>query len=144
MSWIYVQANEEIVVELPEPGLMSDWDDAEAEAICEQYGHSKSALNFQIDNPVNPSYPFWIYLGDNDAYDGNLLSEKLSETSYCFRINGKFKVKVHKDTLIALKEGGAPYLESVIRFRAGFRYEFNQTNGNAERKHQWCFSVKKL
>ena len=143
MPWIYVQADEEIVVDLPEPGLMSDWDDAEAEAICEQYGHPKSALNFQIDNVDDPGCPFWIYVGDIDAYDGELFSERLSETSYCFRIHGKFKTKVHKDTLAALKDGGLPYLESVIRFRAGFRYEFNQKRLE-EKNHQLRFSDKKL
>jgi hypothetical protein len=142
MPFIYVEADDEFIIEFPEPGYMTNWDSASAESICEDYGHPKSTINFMIDNPDDPIQPMYISVASTEAYEGELSSEKLSETSYKFKIHGKFKTNVHKDTVTAIKEGATPSLDGVTRFREDYIFE---ENGKPDlKKDGWLFSAKKL
>lgn len=142
MPFIYVEAEDEFIIELPEADFMSDWDSPSAESICENYGHPKCTIDFMIDNPSDPIQPMYIAVASTEAYEGELISEKLSEKSYKFKIHGKFKTNVHKDTVAAIKEGASPRLEGVTRFREGYAFEDN--NKPALKKDGWLFSAKKL
>lgn len=142
MPFIYVEADDELIIKFPEPGYMHDWDSTNAESICEKYGHPKFSINFKIDNPNDPIQPMYIFIANSEAYEGELQSEKTSETSYNFKIKGKFKTSVHKDTVVAVKDGATPYLDGVTRFRED--YIFEQGEQSSPRNGKWVFSVKKL
>jgi hypothetical protein len=124
MPNIFVRANCEIDVELPEVGWVSDeWKSSENERICEEYDHPKCTINFRIENPEEPICPAIIYVGDKDAISGGIKVEMLSETKYKFTINGTFKSKIHKDGVALLNAGQRPVLEGVTRFRQGYDFE---------------------
>ncbi|MFD1510717.1 hypothetical protein [Lacimonas salitolerans] len=142
MPFIYVEAEDEFIIEFPEADFMSNWDSPSAESICENYGHPKCTINFMIDNPSDPIQPMYIAVASTEAYEGELISEKLSEKSYKFKIHGKFKTNVHKDTVAAIKEGASPRLDGVTRFREDYMFEDN--NKPALKKDGWLFSAKKL
>jgi hypothetical protein len=142
MPFIYVKADDEFIIEFPKPDYMTNWDSASAESICENYGHPKSTIDFMIDDPNDPIQPMYISVASTEAYEGQLSSEKLSETSYKFKIHGKFKTSVHKDTVAAIKEGATPHLDGVTRFREG--YIFGENGKQTLKKESWLFSAKKL
>lgn len=142
MPFIYVEAEDEFTIELPEANYMSDWDSASAESVCETYGHPKCTIDFFIDNPSDPIQPMYIAVANTEAYEGELISEKISETCYKFKIRGKFKTSVHKDTVAAVKEGSRPRLVGVTRFRES--YVFEENNTPTLKKDAWLFSAKKL
>lgn len=124
MPNIFVKADCEIQVDLPEVGWVSDqWKSRENEQICEEYGHPKCTINFRIENPDEPICPVIIYVGDNEAIEGGISVEAQSETRYKFTIKGTFKSKIHKDGLPLLDTGQKPMLEGVTRFRQGYDFE---------------------
>jgi hypothetical protein len=124
MPNIFIKADCEILIELPEVGWTSDeWKSEENERICEDYGHPKCTINFRIDNPDEPICPAVIYVGDIDAIDGGISVEALSETKYKFTMKGLFKSSIHKDGVALLNSGQKPMLEGVTRFRQGYDLE---------------------
>lgn len=138
MPNIFIKADCEIEVELPEVGWTSDeWKSKENERICEDYGHPKCTINFRIENPDDPICPAMIYVGDNDAIDGGISVEALSETKYKFTMKGLFKSSIHKDGVALLNSGQQPMLEGVSRFRQG--YDFDEA-----RSTDCEFSLKKF
>ncbi len=142
MPFIYVEANDEFIIDFPEPDYMSSWDSASAEEICEKYEHPKCTIDFIIENPDDPIQPMLIFVADKEAYDGNFFSEKLSATCYRFKIHGKFRTNVHKKVVEAIKEGAKPKIDGVTRFREG--HVFSEDDRQAFNKGKWVFSVKKI
>jgi|TARA_B110000090_G_scaffold200018_1_gene240583 hypothetical protein len=142
MPFIYVKAQANIKVTLPEPGFMDEWDSPEALAICVEYGHPQSTINFKIDVPEKPLQPMLIMVGDTEAYAGSSLVTKIDDKTYMFEINGLFKSSVHKDTVKAIKEGMVPKLEGVTRYRQG--YDFSGANLESLDHGTWQFSAKKI
>ena len=138
MPNIFIKADCEIEVELPEVGWTSgEWKSQENERICEDYGHPKCTINFRIENPNEPICPALVFVGDNDAVDGGISVEALSETKYKFTIKGVFKSKIHKDGVALLNSGQKPVLEGVSRFRHDYNFD--------EPRATDCeFSLKKL
>jgi hypothetical protein len=124
MPNIFVKADCEILVELPEVGWVSDqWKSQENEQICEEYGHPKCTINFRIENPNDPICPVIIHVGANQAIDGGISVKAQSETRYMFTIQGTFKSKIHKDGIPLLDAGQKPMLEGVTRFRHGYNFD---------------------
>jgi hypothetical protein len=76
-------------------------------------------------------------VGDNDAIDGGISVEALSETKYKFTMKGLFKSSIHKDGVALLNSGQQPMLEGVSRFRQG--YDFDEA-----RSTDCEFSLKKF
>ena len=76
--------------------IVNEWADKQNEKDCEDYGHPKISLEFEIINPEDSVSP-WIWrLTDQDATEGRVDFEKDGLT-YTFTADGKFKLKVHKD-----------------------------------------------
>jgi hypothetical protein len=138
MPNLFIKADCEILVELPEVGWTSDeWKSKENERICEDYGHPKCTIDFRIENPDEPICPALVFVSNNDAIDGGISVEALSETKYKFIIRGVFKSKMHKDGVALMNAGQKPMLGGVTRFRQGYSFE--------EPKATNCeFSLKKF
>ena len=142
MPFIYVEANDEFIIEFSTQNYLQEWDSASAEEICEKYGHPKYSIDFRIENESDPLSPMLIFVANTEAYEGELLSEKINETSFKFKINGKFKTSVHKDTVAAIKGGATPVIYGATRFRE--MYGFDDGNRHNPGKGSWIFSAKKL
>jgi hypothetical protein len=141
MPFIYIKAQANIKVTLPEPGFMDEWDNPEALAICVDYGHPQSTINFKIDNPEDPLQPMLVMVADTEVYAGFSSVTKIDDKTYMFEINGLFKSSVHKDTVKAVKEGIEPKLEGVTRYRQA--YTFSGANLESLDHGAWQFSAKK-
>jgi hypothetical protein len=138
MPNIFIKADCEIEVELPEVGWVSnEWKSQENERICNDYGHPKCTIDFSIENPDEPICPALIFVSNKDALDGGISVEALSETKYKFTIKGVFKSKIHKDGIALMIVGQKPLLVGVTRFRQAYNFEEPQATD--------CeFSLKKL
>lgn len=76
--------------------IVKEWAAKQNERDCEDYGHPKISLEFQIENPADEISPWEWRLTDQDADGGQVTCEKDGLT-YTFAADGKFKLKVHKD-----------------------------------------------
>jgi len=142
MPTLYVEATDELIVKLENSEIMDDWGSSDAEKICDEYGHPKTSFNIVVENPDDPIAELLIFVSDKDCYEGTLNSEKVSDTEYKFSINGKFKVKAHKDVVAAVV-GNAPFhLEGVSRFRQA--YAFDTSTAQEHNLGGWTISNKKL
>ena len=142
MPFVYIKALAKIKVTLPEPGFMDEWDSPDALAVCVDYGHPHSTINFKIDNPEEPIQPMLVMVADTEAYEGSSLVTKVDDKTYMFEVDGLFKSSVHKDTVKAIKEGMVPKLEGVTRYRQ--RYDFSGMDLESIDNGAWQFSVKKI
>jgi hypothetical protein len=137
LPYIFIKADAEISVDLPEAGFMPKWESKEAEEVCIKYDHPNCTINCRIDNPQDPISPVLIMIGDKDAIDGKIEVTKNSSTNYLFKISGTFKTSVHKSAIPLINAGMQPVLEGVTRFREGFIFE-------KPRQIDWTFSTKKI
>ena len=142
MPFVYIKAQANINVTLPESGFMDEWDSPDALAVCLDYGHPQSTINFKIDNIEDPLQPMLVFVADIEAYEGSSSVIKIDDKTYIFEINGLFKSSVHKDTVKAIKEGIVPKLEGVTRYRQG--YTFSGVDLESIDQGVWEFSVKKI
>ncbi len=137
MPNLFIKANAEIEVDLPEAGWMADWESSEAEEVCEEYGHPKCTINIRIEDPADSVSPVIVHIADRDAIDGSITVKRVDSKKYVFSINGTFKSSIHKNGVSLIDAGAVPSLEGVTRFREGFDFE-------EPRKVEWTFSTKKF
>lgn len=142
MPFIYVRANASIEIILPSSGFMSDWDDLDALRVCEEYGHPRCTINFQIDDPEEPLRPMLIFVSDREAYEGGIEAEKIDGKTYRFSVDGLFKSSVHKDTLKSIKARVKPRFIGVTRYRQAF--DVPEESIRDLDLGEWLFSDKKL
>ena len=124
MPNIFVKANCEIEVDFLEVKLVpEEWNSRKAEKICEDYGHPKCTIDFEIEGPEGPGSAVIFHIEEKDAISGGISVNNISETQYKFTINGTFKSRIHKEGISLINDGLKPTLESVTRFRKSYPFE---------------------
>lgn len=128
MPNIFVKADCEIEVDFLEVKLVpEEWNSRKAEKICEDYGHPKCTIDFEIEGPEGPGSSVLFRIEEKDAISGGISVDKSSETKYTFTINGNFKSRIHKDGISLINAGQKPALEGVTRFRQSYTFEDRPT-----------------
>jgi hypothetical protein len=114
MPFVYVSGSMRVDVQLPEDSNFpfEQWIDEKLAQSRMEYERPRIGFWMDIPNENDPISPYSIPLYELDAYEGEL-SVINNERLFTFKLDGKFKVKVHKDVKEQIDFGKKPLLTSV-------------------------------
>jgi hypothetical protein len=117
----FLYASGKFIVKYEQDGYgLKEWTSKENRKTCEDYDHPIINIFFRIENLEDEISPWAFGIYEKSAYEGQITCE-ISNNTFTFIADGKFKFKVHKDIPGLIMSGKVPSFDGVsyLRVRAG-------------------------